>query len=337
MKRMFFFIIWCFAYCVFQITASSSVLYQEDGRLALSDSLSAEGMVYYQQGEYQKALQMCEEALRIQEETVGKKHPKYVVSLSNLALYHSSLGNYGEAIRLTLDVLAIQTEIVGTKHPEYAVSLGNLAHYYFQMRNYVEAIQLGLDALHILEKIQGKESPNYATQLSNLALYNALLGNYAESVQLSESVLNITVKAVGKEHSNYAQSLGNLALYHYHLKNYAKAIQFGIESVQIKERIVGKEHPDNRILPFLIFLRIDGHHHRQEPERRVRQVLHQQRREAAGCRQAAPLQGALPSDIRLQQCGRQDGGSACQGHLRGYEADADNLREPFIPRAAGKH
>ncbi len=241
---MFFFIIWCFAYCVFQITASSSVLYQEDGRLALSDSLSAEGMVYYQQGEYQKALQMCEEALRIQEETVGKKHPKYVVSLSNLALYHSSLGNYGEAIRLTLDVLAIQTEIVGTKHPEYAVSLGNLAQYYYNAGHYPEAIQFCTEALCIKEKTLGKQHPDYAMSLGNLALYQFQLGDYEEAIRMGTDALRIIEESYGKETPVYANYLTNLAHCYFPLGNYSEAVRLGTEALLIKERTLGKEHPD---------------------------------------------------------------------------------------------
>ena len=197
-----------------------------------------------QLGNYQEAIRLESEALKILEETVGNMSPDYAKVLNSLATYYYHTGNYQEAIRLETEALNIQEEVLGKKHPDYATFLNNLALYYSKLGNYQEAILLGADALKISEEVLGKEHPDYVTTLNNLALYNSHLGNYQEALRLGTEALNLGEKIHGKNHPDYANSLSNLAEYYYELGNYQEALQLGTEAMNIREKILGKNHPD---------------------------------------------------------------------------------------------
>ena len=217
-----------------------------DRRLTVkSDSLSAVGIEYYNQGEYVKALDCFLACAEIEKEVVGEKHLFYARALNNLANNNYYLGNYTEAIRLGTEALNIRKEILGINHPDYATSLNNLASYNADLGNYPEAIRLGTEALNIRKEILGVNHPDYATSLGNLAGYNADLGNYAEAIRLGTEAMNILKEIFDTNY--YAISLNNLANYNAYLGNYAEAIRLGTEALNIRKEVLGINHPDYAI------------------------------------------------------------------------------------------
>ena len=226
------------------VNAQDDEGYSDETSAVTCDSLLHLSENLYNEGRYDEAIKVYEQALSIIEEVYGKEHPKYAAFLSNLAEYNFSLGNYSEAITLGTEALNILEKVYGKEHPNYATSLSNLAGYNSSLGNYSEAITLGTEALNTWEKVYDKEHPNYATSLNNLALYNFSLGNYSEAIRLGTEALNTWEKVYGREHPNYATSLSNLALYNSSSCNYSEAIRLGTEALNIREKIYGKEHPD---------------------------------------------------------------------------------------------
>ena len=223
-----------------------------DRRLTVkSDSLSAEGLIAYKNGDLERALSYFTQCAEIEKSVVGEEHIWYLITLSaidvlyfNLARKYSDLGNYSEAIKLVAKELDICEKLYGKEHPDYAISLNNLALYNSYLGNYTEAIRLGTEALNIREKVYGKEHPDYAQSLNNLASYNSDLGNYQEAIRLCTEAMNIFEKIYGREHPDYATSLNNLASYTSDLGNYQEAIRLCTEALNICEKVYGKEHPD---------------------------------------------------------------------------------------------
>ena len=251
---------WWLASCYYQlgdnVRASETHEYYNyapvDRRLTVkSDSLSAAGLIAYNNGDIENALTYFEQCAEIGKAIVGEKHVWYLNTLSviafsylKLAVYNSSLSIYSEAIRLGTEALNIFEKVCGKEHPVYATSLGNLANYNYHLGNYQEAIRLGTEAMNIRGKVYGTEHHIYATSLNNLAEYNSSLGNYTEAIRLCAEALNIREKVLGKEHSDYATSLNNLAQYKSNLGNYMEAVRLGTEALNIREKLFGKEHPD---------------------------------------------------------------------------------------------
>ena len=64
------------------------------------------------------------------------------MSLSNLAIYYSSLGDYAKAVEVGTQAMEIRRSVLGEQHPDYAMSLSNLANYYSSLGDYAKTLEL---------------------------------------------------------------------------------------------------------------------------------------------------------------------------------------------------
>ena len=155
-----------------------------DRRLTVrSDSLSAVGTTYFEQGDYAKALEYFLACGEIEKNVVGENHIWYGNTASSISKCYYYLGNTQEAIRFEMEALTIRGKTSEKDYLNYATSLNGLALYNSSLGNYAEAIRLGTEALQIREKILGKENPDYAQSLNNVAFYNSSAGNYGGAVR----------------------------------------------------------------------------------------------------------------------------------------------------------
>ena len=195
------------------------------------------------EGHYKEALNLQKNVVGIRKKVLGDTHPKYALSLSDLAYYNYELGNYTEAIRFETLAIKIKKKALGEEHPSYAISLSNLATYNDDLGNYAETIRLETLAMEIRKKALGEEHPDYALSLSNLATYYYELDNYTEAIRHATLAMEIRKKALGEEHPDYANSLNNLAFYNDELGNYTEALRLETLAMEIWKNVFGEEHP----------------------------------------------------------------------------------------------
>ena len=207
-----------------------------------ANTLSYCARLYNETGCYEKAYELCKDAVEIYKKVFGTSHPAYASKLSLFAGCNSYLGNYAEALRLATEVLEIRKNVLGIGHTNYAIALDNLANYYSDLGNYTEAIRLGTEAMEIIKKNFGTEHPDYALSLNNLSGYNSNFGNYAEAIRLANEAMEIWKNVFGELHPDYATSLGNLANYYSDLGNYAEAVRLDKEAMEIWKTLLGPEN-----------------------------------------------------------------------------------------------
>jgi tetratricopeptide (TPR) repeat protein len=199
-------------------------------------------ILFYNQGDYQEAVQYAEKALQQAEVEFGKTHQNYGTSLNNLALLYESMGDYSKALPLYLEALENTEKSLGKEHSSYGVRLNNLAGLYRTMGDYSKALPLYLEALENTEKSLGKEHSWYGVYLSGLAsLYNSM-GDYSKALPLCLQALENTEKSLGKEHSEYGVRLNNLAELYQTMGDYSKALPLYLEALENTEKSLGKEH-----------------------------------------------------------------------------------------------
>ena len=245
-------------------------------------SYSEQALQYAQEGNFEKAIELETENLKLIEKTKGKNTANYVTSLQNLAVYYSYLENYQLAIRLEAESLKFWEETLGKNNPYYVRTLERLASYhadtgnyneairllteavnlqgknnlddassimflgalYSKLGNYPEAIRLGTEALKIIEKVLGMNNSYYLINLSSLAEYNSKLGNYPEAIRLETEALKIQEKNIGRYNRDYATSLRNLAIYNSFSYKFQEALEYGKEALKIQEKVLSNIHPD---------------------------------------------------------------------------------------------
>ena len=75
------------------------------------------GFIEHDLGHYKKAIGLYEQALAINREIYGEKHPSVARDLNSLAVAWNALGKHKKAIGLFKKVLAILTDVLGLEHP----------------------------------------------------------------------------------------------------------------------------------------------------------------------------------------------------------------------------
>ena len=91
-----------------------------------ADILSDYAKMYYTLGEYNKAIEYNEKALKINLATLGENHPTIATSYNNIGLAWDGKGEYEKAIEFYNRALKIFIATLGENHPKVKVIRGNL-------------------------------------------------------------------------------------------------------------------------------------------------------------------------------------------------------------------
>lgn len=217
---------------------------QDADSIAVADSLNSLANENFRAGNYDEALRLGGEAMRIRQEILGEESLDYAQSLNDMARFHSFKGDFFEAIRLGRKAIELKERLLGTENADYAQSLSNMAGYFSRTGNYDEAVRTGEEAMAIRERVVGKQHPDYAQSLNNLAKYHYFRGEYDLAVQMEKEALALREQIYGKQHPDYATSLSNLADFYEQQGNLAEAMRCGSEALEIRRTTLGEHHPD---------------------------------------------------------------------------------------------
>jgi CHAT domain-containing protein/tetratricopeptide (TPR) repeat protein len=200
------------------------------------------GRVFFIQGDYTTAEKWYIDATEIRGRVLGKLHPDYAQSLTNLAILYMNKGNHEQAEPLLLQSMNIHEYIFGKEHAEYAKCLYNLAILKWKMGDLENALTLNSEAKVIRERTLGKEHPYYAATLMLSAVLYFDMGDYPKAEMIHLEAIDIKEKVTGREHAEFAASLNNLATLYREMGNYDKAELLHLEAKAIQEKVLGKEH-----------------------------------------------------------------------------------------------
>ena|ERR1700686_4451236 len=116
----------------------------------------------YQEGRYEEAIPIGEEALREAQADLGWDNPNVASLENNLAELYQSTGKYARAESLYRDALAINVLLYGPENAERAKYLGNLGELFRLENNYDASEKYHKQALEMEAKVSGKNNPDYA-------------------------------------------------------------------------------------------------------------------------------------------------------------------------------
>jgi len=212
------------------------------------DYLNNAGIAFFYAGEYQQALPVYEEALKIREQ-VGKQED-YAESLSNLASLYQVQEQYNkQAEPLYQKSLQIyeQVFVLSKQHlTDYASTLNNLGNLYSSQGQYEQAFPLLQKSLKIREETLGKQHQDYATSLVSLAELYRGQSKYEQAKQRYQEALEIYERVLGKQHRYYAITLHNLALLYDSQGQYKQALPLLQQAFKIQTEVLGEKHPDSQ-------------------------------------------------------------------------------------------
>jgi len=231
-------------FAFYPLLLAVSMLSCQKAELQKAEELNAQVLQLYQQGQYDQAIPLALEALRLRERALGPDHPDVASSLNNLAALYQAMGAYSQVEPLYQRALKIVEARLGPDHPYVATSLNNLAALYQAMGAYGQAEPLYQRALKIREAKLGPDHPYVATSLNNLAELYKAMGAYGQAQPLYQRALKIREAKLGPDHPDVANSLNNLAALYQAMGAYGQAKPLYQRALKIVEAKLGPDHPD---------------------------------------------------------------------------------------------
>ena len=215
----------------------------------LARSLCRQAAQLYEQADYGAARMLYEQALGIQEESLGQGHPDTARSLHGLARVRMQKSEAGLARPLLEQAVAIQEEALGLEHPDTAATLHTLGELTANQGDLEGALDLMERAATLRQRALGPEHPDTLESMTLLALMSAMQGDTARAEQSLARTLSICERALGEDHRATARALNGLGrLYAAKAATYSRAHDLYARALGIYQRLLGPDHPQTALL-----------------------------------------------------------------------------------------
>ena len=202
------------------------------------------GYNFYTIGEYNKAMDHLNIAVKIGLLKLGKKHLYIAESYTRIgAVYWIRQQNY-KALDYNKKALQIRSEFYDGAHPDIGMCYVNIGLIYNDQGDYYTALEYFNKALLIfLKQIVNQHHPLIAACYNNLGVVYFNIENYVKALECHQKSLDIRLKQSGPNHPDLAASYNNLGDVYRILRNYDKALEYFHKAILLIENKIGRQHP----------------------------------------------------------------------------------------------
>lgn len=223
--------------------------------------------LYEVKGQFNKSLELYQEALAIRKEIFGEESIEYASTLSNIGFVCAFLEMNEKGLAEAKKALAIRKKLLGEEDKDYAVSLSVVGILYANLGQYNKAIPLLEQSVAIIKNKLGTGNNEYTSNANNLLVVYEQNGEYEKALQLNLEILAIRKKLNGEESTSYAYSLSSLGTLYRRIGEYEKALVVYQQALATRKKLVGTGHPSYAIsLHNLATLYVEmGQYHKAMP------------------------------------------------------------------------
>lgn len=212
--------------------------------LATIKSLENLASVFQLQREFEKAKNLFDESLKMQERLFGGESINLLDSINGLAAAYRHQGRYEKAEALFKRALKISKQFQKDDLIRYGRSLNNLAELYSTLGFYVKAETLLKEALGIFQQVWGDRHPHLAFPIRNLAEVYFFQNRFSKAEPLYKRALSLRRELLGNKHLDFATSLDNLASIYIFQGRHNEAELLASEGLETRRSVLGNEHLD---------------------------------------------------------------------------------------------
>jgi len=202
------------------------------------------GNFYNLSGDYMKALENHNIAIKIKETMLGKEHSDMAILYNSAAACYLSLGEYQKALEYYNHALEIREKVYGLENVVTSETYDSIGTYFLRIKEFKKALEYYNKALEIREKILGRENNDTAVSINNIGICYSEMGDYKKALEYYHITLPIMEKLYGKEHLTTAFLYNNIGSSYSSLGEYQKTIEYYNKALFIREQILGKNHPE---------------------------------------------------------------------------------------------
>jgi tetratricopeptide (TPR) repeat protein len=220
---------------------SREALDEDDSDLLLSQHALA--MAYEADGQVQKAVELLEHIVKVEEKTLAEEHPSRLTSQHALARAYQADGQVRKAVELLEHIVTVEEKTLAEEHPSRLASQHALAMAYQadgQVRNAVELLE---HVVKVEEKTLAEEHPSRLASQHTLAMAYQADGQVQKAVELLEHVVAVHEKTLAEEHPSRLASQHVLAGAYQADGQVQKAVELLEHVVAVHEKTLAEEHP----------------------------------------------------------------------------------------------
>ncbi|QMU29929.1 CHAT domain-containing protein [Adhaeribacter radiodurans] len=200
------------------------------------------GTIYFEKGEYDKALTYYNKVLQIQRTLFGDDHLKLVDSYINLGNVYTSKAEYDKALAYFQKSVQIRRSFLGNTHPDLAYSYFLIGNIYFYKREFDKALDNHQKALKSRLAHFGKIHPEVANSYNSLGSVYQHKGEYDTALEYHLKALQMRRTIYGEKHLRTADSYNNLGSLYRVRGEYTKALEYLQKGLQIRRATLKESH-----------------------------------------------------------------------------------------------
>ena len=202
------------------------------------------GWLYYDTGDALQAIEHSKQALSIDKEVYGERHPNVARDLNNIGVACVALGEPKKALEYYEQALSIDKEVYGERHPNVARDLNNIGVACVALGEPKKALEYYEQALSIDKEVYGERHPNVVATLNNIGMAWYALGKPKKALGYYEQALSIAKEVYGERHPNVAGDLNNIGSAWKTLGEQKKALGYYEQALSIDKEVYGERHPN---------------------------------------------------------------------------------------------
>ena len=162
------------------------------------------------QGKHDEAEPLYREALEMDRESLGTRHPNTLIAINNLAQVLQAQGKNDEAEPLSREALEVQRQTLGDRHPNTLSSMNELGALLQAKGDLAAAEPLQREALKVRRETLGSRHPSTLNSINNLGALLKANGDFAAAELLYREALEVYLETLGTRHLVTRMSINNL-------------------------------------------------------------------------------------------------------------------------------
>ena len=201
------------------------------------------GQIHCDLGDYERAIEELDKAMRIWKIISGGHHPFIATGLVSIGLVYDYLGDYDLALDFYEKALEVYKVYYEDQHPSIATVYNNIAGVYSSIGDYESALEFHNKALEIDISVNGENHSDVAIDYCGIGYAYLQIGDYERAIEFNEKALKIFIAFHGERHPNVSASYANIGDIYLAQREYDRALEFYDKALNIRMTSFGKNHP----------------------------------------------------------------------------------------------
>jgi tetratricopeptide (TPR) repeat protein/predicted Ser/Thr protein kinase len=200
---------------------------------------SNSGLIAVTENDFPRAKDEFQNALTLQEQTLGEDNPEVARTLNNLGTALARHGDLKEATIAYERSYLLHVKNVGTEHPDTANSMSNLAVMYRRQGRLSESLSYFERSLAVRRNTLGDEHPDTAASFVSLANLQIRMGQPEPALENLMRALAIRKKAFGPDDPQVAAVFDDLSAFYLARRSGKEALENAQLAIAIDEKALG--------------------------------------------------------------------------------------------------